>query len=171
MSANEAEEAGSFGRFFRETNRRAFAFALQLAGHRDDAMDIVQEAYLRLHGRWAECAAPEKAAAWLYTIIRNLAIDHLRRRARRAEAEIDSRILASAQEGPEADAARSERARRLWAAIASLPPEQREILLLRDWHGLNYSEIADVLGLSLGTVSSRIHHARQKVREAMEGFL
>lgn len=171
MNANEAEEAGSFGRFFRETSRRAFAFALQLAGNRDDAMDIVQEAYLRLHGRWAECAGPEKAAAWLYTIIRNLAIDHLRRRARRSEAEIDGRILASPQEGPEADAARSERARRLWAAIAGLPPEQREILLLRDWHGLNYSEIAEVLGLSLGTVSSRIHHARQKVREAMEGFL
>lgn len=171
MSANEAEQAGSFVRFFRDTSRRAFVYALQLAGNRDDAMDLVQEAYLRLHARWAECAAPEKAAAWLYTIIRNLAIDHLRRRARRAEAELDSSVLASVQEGPEADAARSERARRLWAAIASLPPEQREILLLRDWHGLNYSEIAELLGLSLGTVSSRLHHARQKVREAMEGFL
>lgn len=171
MSANEAEQAGSFVRFFRDTSRRAFVYALQLAGNRDDAMDLVQEAYLRLHARWAECAAPEKAAAWLYTIIRNLAIDHLRRRARRAETELDSSVLASVQEGPEADAARSERARRLWAAIASLPPEQREILLLRDWHGLNYSEIAELLGLSLGTVSSRLHHARQKVREAMEGFL
>jgi RNA polymerase sigma-70 factor (ECF subfamily) len=171
MSARDAEEAGSFTRFFCETNRRAFAFALQLAGNRDDAMDIVQEAYLRLHGRWAECERPDKAVAWLYTIVRNLAIDHLRWRARRAEAGIDDSLHASAQQGPEEDAARNQRMRRLWAAIAGLPPEQREILLLRDWHGLNYSEVAEVLGLSIGTVSSRIHHARQRVRAAMEGFL
>lgn len=171
MSRTHAEEAGAFGRFFRETNRKAFAFALQLTGNREDAMDITQEAYLRMHERWADCAEPGKAAAWLYTIIRNLAVDHLRKRARRAEAEIDEGMLSTPQDGPEAAAARSEQARRLWSAIRSLPPEQREILLLRDWHGLNYSEIAEVLGLSLGTVSSRIHHAREKIRQAMEGYL
>ncbi|MCX7602845.1 MAG: sigma-70 family RNA polymerase sigma factor [Bryobacteraceae bacterium] len=171
MSLNDEAEADSFAGFFRSTNRRAYAFALHLTGNGEDAMDIVQEAYLRMHERWTGCAEPGKAAAWLYTIIRNLAVDHLRRRARRGETELEEGIAGPLVAGPEEAAAQSEVSRRLWEAIRSLPHGQREILLLRDWHGLNYAEIAEVLGLSMGTVSSRLHHAREKVREAMEGFL
>lgn len=171
MSVSQAGQAGSFNEFFHRTNRRAYVFALHLSGNREDAMDILQEAYLRMHRRWSECEGEAKAVAWLYTIVRNLALDRLRRRARRAEAEIQESILSSSADGPERAAAREELSRRLWDAIRKLPAEQREILLLRDWHGLNYSEIAQVLGLSLGTVSSRIHHAREKIREAMEDYL
>lgn len=72
---------------------------------------------------------------------------------------------------PEAATERCQLAQRLREVIRSLPQEQRKILLLRDWYGLNYGEIAEALRLSPGTVSSRLHHARRKVREAMEGWL
>ncbi len=171
MSSAADSEAAAFAEFFEQSRRRAFCFALHLTGDRDEAMDITQEAYLRLHERWASRDPGRAPVAWLYAVIRNLAIDHLRRRARRPEAGLDQSLLASPQAGPEARAAQNEVAGRLWEAIAKLPPEQREILLLRDWHGLDYGQIAELLGLSLGTVSSRLHHAREKVREQMRSYL
>lgn len=161
----------SFAEFFESGRKKAYCFALHLVGDREQAMDITQEAYLRLHERWAERDPEREPAPWLYSVIRNLAIDHLRRRARRPQAEIDQALLRCPAADPEQAAGRNEMAGRLWAAIGSLPPEQREILLLRDWHGLDYGQIAEVLGLSLGTVSSRLHHAREKVREQMRRYL
>lgn len=173
MPVEESAEAGprSFAEFFERGRRKTYCFALHLVGDREEAMDITQEAYLRLHERWASRDPGRDPTAWLYSVIRNLAIDHLRRRARRPEAEMDHALLRSTAMGPEEAAGQSEMAGRLWAAIGALPPEQREILLLRDWHGLDYGQIAEVLGLSLGTVSSRLHHAREKVRERMRGYL
>ena len=172
MPAEQSAENGqaSFAEFFERGRKKAYCFALHLTGDREEAMDITQEAYLRLHERWASRDPGREPTSWLYAVIRNLAIDHMRRRTRRPEAEIDQALLRSPAAGPEEAAARSEMAGRLWAAIASLPPEQREILLLRDWHGLDYGQIAEVLGLSLGTVSSRLHHAREKVREQMRRY-
>ncbi|MGQ9918116.1 MAG: RNA polymerase sigma factor [Bryobacteraceae bacterium] len=160
-----------FAEFFEQTRRKAYVFARHLVGDREEATDITQEAYLRLHARWGRHERDLPTTAWLYKVIRNLAIDHLRRRARRPEAEVDHATLSSPMAGPEATAEQREVAARLWEAIGNLPPEQREILLLRDWHGLDYAQIADLLGLSMGTVSSRLHHAREKVREQMRRFL
>jgi len=171
MGLSLESEAASFSDFFTEYGRKAYAFALHLTGDRDEAMDITQEAFLRLHQRWPLREPGRPAPALLYTVVRNLAIDHLRRRARRAETEIQEAILEAPEAGPETAAEQSEMSRRLWEAIRRLPAEQREILLLRDWHGLDYSGIAQVLGLSLGTVSSRLHHAREKVREEMRRYL
>ncbi len=173
MPVGDAADSGpeSFAEFFERGRKKAYCFALHLVGEREQAMDITQEAYLRLHERWASRDPAREPTAWLYSVIRNLAIDHLRRRARRQEAEIDQALLRSPAAGPDKAAEQSELAERLWAAIRSLPAEQREILLLRDWHGLDYGQIAEVLGLSLGTVSSRLHHAREKVREQMRRYL
>jgi RNA polymerase sigma-70 factor (ECF subfamily) len=170
----EAEAEGgtaSFAGFFEETRKKAYCFALHLVGEREEAMDITQEAYLRLHTRWERRDRTREPKAWLYSVIRNLAIDHLRRRARRPEAEMDQTLLRSPGAGPERAAQQNELAAWLWEAIRRLPPEQQEILLLRDWHGLDYGQIAEVLGLSMGTVSSRLHHAREKVREQMRRYL
>ncbi len=166
-------EGGSaaFSEFFEGSRRRAYSFALHLVGNSDEAMDITQEAYLRLHRRWPASSSEHDPTAWLYAVIRNLAIDFLRRRARRPENGLDHVTLRCPSAGPEAAAERNELAARLWGAIGNLPPEQREILLLRDWHGLDYAQIAEVLGLSMGTASSRLHHAREKVREQMRRFL
>lgn len=171
MTPSTEGDAGAFAAFFEQTRRKAYVFALHLVGDREEAMDITQEAYLRLHARWGRHERDVLATAWLYKVIRNLAIDHLRRRARRPEAEVDHATLRSPLAGPEATAEQREVAARLWEAIGDLPTEQREILLLRDWHGLDYAQIADLLGLSMGTVSSRLHHAREKVRERMRRFL
>jgi RNA polymerase sigma-70 factor (ECF subfamily) len=68
-------------------------------------------------------------------------------------------------------AERHERAAMVWEAIRRLPPEQREAIILRDWHGLSYKEIAQVQGVSTGVVGSRLFDAREKLRKHLKGRL
>jgi RNA polymerase sigma-70 factor, ECF subfamily len=78
---------------------------------------------------------------------------------------VEELLLESGEPDPESAAARNELTARVWEAIRRLPIDQREALLLRDWHGLSYAEIAEAVGASAGTVSSRIHDARTTLRK------
>jgi RNA polymerase sigma-70 factor, ECF subfamily len=157
--------AAEFEEFFKQYRLRAFSFALQMAGNREDAMDLTQEAFLRLHRDWKRRDPPQPAAPWFYKVLRNLAIDLLRKRAAGRECAVEELLLESGEPDPESAAARNELTARVWEAIRRLPIDQREALLLRDWHGLSYAEIAEAVGASAGTVSSRIHDARTTLRK------
>jgi RNA polymerase sigma-70 factor, ECF subfamily len=157
--------AAEFEEFFNQYRLRAFSFALQMAGNREDAMDLTQEAFLRLHRQWGRGDPPQPPAPWFYKVLRNLAIDLLRKRAAGRECCLDDLVLKSGQPDPEAAAARNELAAKVWDAIRRLPLDQREALLLRDWHGLSYADIAETVGTNVGTVSSRIHDARTALRK------
>lgn len=163
-------EIDDFTDFFHHYRRRAFAYALQLSGNRDDAMDLTQEAFLRLHRHWPRRDPARSPAPWFYAILRNLAIDLLRRRAA-SPAPAPAAPAAAPDPGPEAAAARGELAALLWRAIERLPPDQREALLLRDWHGLSYAEIAHATGVAAGTVGARIHDARTALRNQLGRYL
>lgn len=171
MEASSHGGGAGFVELFEQHKTRCYHFALHLVGNSEDAMDITQDAFLRLHRHWESRDPACPPLAWLYAVVRNLAIDHLRRRARRGECSIEEAPGVSREPGPEARASGGELAARVWEAINALPPEQREILLLRDWHGLNYSEISQVLGIGMGTVSSRLHHARERLRLQLGRFL
>jgi len=171
VSAGEAES--EFVRFFRSYRSKAFHYALQTLGNVDDALDVTQEAFLRLHRHWRRRDPARPFAPWLYSIVRNLAIDLLRKRAARRECnhEDGPPLLASPAASPEVAARRSELAARLWREIRRLPEPQREALLLRDWHGLSYAEIADITGSTVAAVNSRIHDARVRLRERLRRYL
>ena len=157
----------------RRHRRAAYLLALQLLGNRDDAMDVTQDAMLRFFTTLKSFDATRRVQPWLFAIVRNQVRDLWRRRQRRpadAIGESDALIgqLAAPQPGPEADLHRRELKERVWRALAALPAEKREIIVLRDFHDLSYSDIAQVLGIPIGTVMSRLHGARRRLRAQLE---
>ena len=157
----------------RRYRRAAYLLALQLLGNRDDAMDVTQDAMLRFFTTLKSFDATRRVQPWLFTIVRNQVRDLWRQRRRRpadAGGESDALVgqLAAPQASPEADLHRQELKRRVWRALAALPPEKREIIVLRDFHDLSYNDIAQVLDIPIGTVMSRLHGARRQLRARLE---
>ncbi len=146
-----------------------FALAIQLLGRHADAADVVQESLRKLLHSGQYDARRGNARAWFLKVVRNGALDALRRRKPHdADAVAE---LADAAPTPDEAAARGELTQIIRRELDALPEEQREIILLRDFHDLSYGEIADVLELAPGTVMSRLHRARQALRERMGKFL
>lgn len=156
---------------FRQYHTRVFHYALQLVGNREDALDVTQETFLRLHRHWSRRDPARPVAAWLYAIARNLAIDALRKRGIRGETEEDPNTEDTLSRDPEDVATNSELRRQLWSAIRALPEPLREVLLLRDWHGMRYAEIAEITSTNATTVTSRLYEARQRLRKQLRGYL
>ena len=148
--------------------------ALQLLGNREDAMDVTQEAMLRFFTSLGSFDRERRVRPWLFTIVRNQVRDAWRRRQRRpgeglgAAGDALTRQLVGTTANPEADLRRQLR-QHVWRALAQLPAEKREIIVLRDFHDLSYSDIAEVLDIPLGTVMSRLHGARRVLRERLKG--
>ncbi len=149
--------------------RRAAAFALGWTGNRDDALDLSQEAFARAFRAIRRYDPERPFYPWLHRILRNVCINHLGRASRLHEVPLDdARPFPSAEEGPDVALERSETRRLVWEAIRKLGEQDREILVLRELQALTYAEIAAVLDIPRGTVMSRLHYARQRLREKLE---
>lgn len=165
-------EAKDCGLLFREHHLRAYHFTLQLTGNPEDAMDITQEAFLRVHRHWRRRDKSRPFLPWLYSIIRNLTVDLYRRRGTRKETDWDEAPpQESPHPGPGVLAERNELKERIWQAIRQLSPEQREVLVLRDMQGFAYKEIAAITGNPVTTVNSRLHDAREILRRKLGRYL
>jgi RNA polymerase sigma-70 factor (ECF subfamily) len=153
--------------------RPAYLLALQLLREPEDALDVAQDALLSLFSTLDRVGAGRPVRPWLFAIVRNRARDLLRRRRVRRhqplaaeDPEAGVELVATAPR-PDADAERAELQRRVWRALAALPPAHREVLVLRDYQDLAYDEIAGVLRVPIGTVMSRLHRARRALRERL----
>ena len=145
-----------------QLGQRGFALAFRLLRHREDAADVVQDALHQLF-RSQQTYEPAGGAvsAWFLKIVRNRAIDIQRkRRPRLAGQDFNPAMTESAD-----PIVQSETQKRVRESLAALDEPTREILLLRDFHDLSYAEISEVLGIPSGTVMSRLHRARTKLRE------
>jgi len=149
----------------------AYLLALQLLGDPEEARDLAQDCLLRFFLKLDRFDADRPVLPWLRRIVRNGAIDLIRRRKVRRADSLDS----SGPEGEavevldlradtEGDALDRERQRCVWACLQQLSPAHREIVVLRDYQDLSYEQIADVLGVPVGTVMSRLHRARNALR-------
>jgi RNA polymerase sigma-70 factor (ECF subfamily) len=155
--------------------RRAYFAALGLVGTRDDALDLSQEAFARAF-RARRTLDPERPFyPWLYQILRRLCFNFLRDRRTRARAleRASDWLVARASvqatgDDPAAALERAERRRRIAEAIAALPVHEREVLVLREFEGLRYREIARLADIPVGTVMSRLYTARRRLAEALE---
>ena len=154
---------------------RIYRFLVRLTRSQDDALELTQETFLRAYQGLARWRPDAGFATWLFQIARNLAFDLLRRN-KRVEFVALEEDADAIDPGPAPDAAcdTAQRYRMLEAALARLPVEHREILLLREIEEMSYEDIAAVLNLNLGTVKSRIARARaallDKMPRRMEGL-
>ena len=169
----KAGEPAACDALARRHRQAAYLLALQMLGNRDDAMDVTQDAMLRFFSTLKSFDATRRVQPWLFTIVRNQVRDLWRRRQRRpvdavGDSDALAAQLAAPQPSPEADLNRRELRRRVWRALAALPADKREIIVLRDFHDLSYSDIAQVLDIPIGTVMSRLHGARRQLRARLE---
>jgi RNA polymerase sigma-70 factor (ECF subfamily) len=177
VRAAQAGDAEARNQLARSCHRVAFLFALQLTGQRDDAQELSQDAMVRFFGSLARFDADRPVRPWLLRIVRNLARDRARRlRVRRVEPlqpSDDSVIIdpTDPSPSPEEVVGRIEMQRQLWSAVRALPRKHREVVALRDYLDLSYDEIATVLRIPRGTVMSRLHRARSRLREELGGRL
>ena len=143
--------------------RACRAVALAVTRDEADADDVSQDAFVAAIERIDQCRDPHRFGPWLMQIARNRAHDQLRARGRPV-LSLEGMEIVSAEASPQRQAERMDARGRLLAALAELPQERREVLLLHDLEGWTHREIAERMGLPPGTVRSHLHHARRAMR-------
>jgi RNA polymerase sigma-70 factor (ECF subfamily) len=142
----------------------------RILGSEDEARDLCQETFLKAYRGLAGFRGEARFSSWLYQIAVNLCRDRMRRRR--------GRVLVSLEDVPEAGdpaesaqalAERRDLARAVSAAVAALPEEQREVIVLKEYQGLTFTEIAQTLGLPPSTVKTRLYRGLELLRDRLEG--
>ncbi len=133
------------------------------------AEDAAQEAFIRAWQHLPSYRPRSPFRNWVYRIATNVALDALRRE--KETVDVDALPLAAPGAGPEAAVEGKERGEWVRQAVLALPPASRTALVLREYEGLSYREIADTLGIPIGTVMSRLNYARTRLRESLAPYL
>ncbi|MEN8183074.1 MAG: sigma-70 family RNA polymerase sigma factor [Myxococcota bacterium] len=164
-----AGDSSALGHLYDRHAGQALGVALRVLGSREDAEDVVQDVFWRLWtGRARYDPARGRFRGWFNAMARNRAIDVLRSGARRTSMRAeDPAALTIEEDGPEENAEAELHRRRVEAALATLPPELKELVELAFYRGLTHREIAQHIGQPLGTVKSRIHRSLGMLREAL----
>ena len=148
-----------------------YALAVSLLGNTDDAADALQDAVATVLRVRSYDPAQGTFKAWFLAVVRNRCLDVLRQRKRRPQADMESAdIETEPSEGPEALATRDEMTAIVKRELAALRRPHREILILREFLELGYTEIAEVLGIPPGTVMSRLHRARSALADRVKSY-
>ena len=165
----QAGDERAFAQLYDQFHARTLRYLQGLLDH-PSAADVQQEVWLTVYQKMAHLANPRGFRTWLYQVTRNRAIDFIRREKRQSdllkavEEDYAERAVHRVEEP-----AFSMGHPHLKAAMARLSAAHRDVLILRFWEEMSYAEIALVVGCSVGTVRSRIHHAKLKLKDALEG--
>jgi RNA polymerase sigma-70 factor (ECF subfamily) len=171
----QAGESEAFGELVVKYMKRAYFAALGLVGSHEDALELSQEAFARAY-RARQRIDPELPFyTWLYQILRRLCFNHIRdSKARRSKRMLAGEWLAAqaskraAEVDPGRAAERAELRERVQRAVERLAEKEREVIVLKEYECLRYREIADLLGIPIGTVMSRLYSARRHLADFME---
>lgn len=156
-------DIAAFEALVRRHQGRVYAVAYRLTGNREDALDVTQDALMKVHRKIGSWKPTGSFAAWLMRLTANQAIDHMRRRKRRRYEPLDDSAADPAAD-VEAGARRSEIDGRVQEALQVLSPSQRTAFVLRHYEGLALAEIAPILGCSVGSVKVHVFRALRKLR-------
>jgi RNA polymerase sigma-70 factor (ECF subfamily) len=171
-----AGDLDAFNQLVTRWERPIFGLAFRTLGREEDARDVVQEAFMRAYRGLRGFKGEAKFSSWLYRITLNLCRDWIRKERRAPIVQVpegvDAVDLADAQPSPaesvEQLVARREMSRAVSKAMAELPEEQRTAILLKEYQGLTFQEIADQLGCPLSTVKTRLYQGLSVLRRRLE---
>ena len=165
-------DVNAFERLVTEYEKGVYAITLRMTGNAEDAADMTQETFLKAYNSLQAFRGDSKFSVWLYRIASNLCLDFLRSRSRKPtvslsveddegeEAQLD---VADESQSPELLLEQGLTRDAVRRGLQALPPDYRQILLLREIQGLSYEEIAAALSIEVGTVKSRIFRARKRL--------
>jgi len=151
----------------------AYRMAYYWTRNREVALDISQETFIRVYKNLDHFNIEKPFRAWFYTIIKNLSMNYMKRTRNRRMVFSDffskKGNLIEATFETDRKIEQDEAARVIWHSIRKLSREEQEIILLREFENFTYQEISDLLNIALGTVMSRLYHARKKLAKIIEG--
>lgn len=165
-------DANAFETLVLEYEKNVYNIALRKTGNSEDAADMTQEAFIKAYNSLQSFRGDSKFSVWLYRIVSNVCLDFLRSKNRRPTVSLsvedddgeDAQLdVADESQSPELLLDRKLTRDSVRRGLDSLPPDYRQILLLREIQGLSYDEIAQALSLEVGTVKSRIFRARKRL--------
>jgi RNA polymerase sigma-70 factor (ECF subfamily) len=159
----------AFGELVEKHRQGVLNVVYRMCGDPQLAEEAAQEAFLRAWQNIRRYNPHFAFRNWVYRIALNVAIDVLRRRTETVD--IENETLTADSDGPEVTLERKEQAEQVRQAVLSLPPASRAVLILREYEGMTYQEIADSLEIPIGTVMSRLNYARRQIRQSLGRYL
>jgi RNA polymerase sigma-70 factor, ECF subfamily len=174
-----AGDLSAFEPLVEKYRQRVWRLALRVVRDQEEAWDVAQEAFVRAWQALPNFRGQSTFYTWLFRIVVNVASDRLRQRgarerafgAERVSEEEMARTMADPGVTPDETAARGQQRERIMRGLDALPEHHRTIIMLSDLEGLSYREIAEVLQIPMGTVMSRLHNARRRLRDVLGSML
>jgi len=183
MEAYQRGDTHAFERLLRKHRKPVYNFIQRQVGNEATAEDLMQDCFLRIIKGAAAYQRQAKFTTWMYTIARNLCVDHMRRAKHRRAASLDQPVRKDekdqgtmgdlvADSGPAVDRQVIGRQLqgRLQQAIAGLSEDQREVFLMREYLNLPFKEIAEIIGCPENTVKSRMRYALDHLRQLLDEY-
>ena len=176
----QAGDLAAFEPLVEKYRQRVWRLAYQVTRDREEAWDVAQEAFIRAYQSLPSFRGQSAFYTWLFRIVVNLATDRVRQRAARGRAfgteqvpeeELETKLADDKSMRPDDEAVRRQERERIARTLDALPPNFRTIIMLSDVEGLSYREIAEVLDIPMGTVMSRLHNARKRLRAILRPLL
>lgn len=169
----KSKDIGAFNLLVERYKHEAYGFAYSYLKNVDDALSVSQDAFVRAWKSMAAFEEGRKFRPWLFSIVKNQALNAIARKKNRREISLDEAMEASGFDlpdsapGPYERLADGETKRQVWKAVMSLKKEFREVIILKHFHDLSYAEMAETLDIPAGTVMSRLYHARLALKEVL----
>ena len=174
----------AFRELMERHQRRIFGLCYGMVRNRDDAMDLTQDTFLKIFRSLEGFGGQSSFYTWAYRIATNVCIDFLRKSSRTRTVDYDDGIGRDEQSAttdaflpsrlgvnPSKAYGRKELLTEIEAALGKLSDAHREAIVLREVQGLSYQEMSDVIGVSIGTVMSRLHHARKNMQKHLRDYV
>ncbi len=167
VAACVAGQAGAFDLIVERHRRAVYQLCYRFVGNHEDASDLSQDVFLRAYRGLRSFRSQASIATWLYRIGVNVCLNRVGAKRLATESIQERQYIDARSESASERMLRDERAARVRAAVAELPPKQRAVLVLRIYHEMSHQEIAAIVGTSVGAVKANVFHALQNLKKRL----
>lgn len=167
-------ETEAYGTLVRRWERHIYGLTLRMLGHAEDAQDATQETFISAYTNLKHFRGDAKFSSWLYRIALNVCHSRLRRRVRRTDASLEQQFEDVGFEPASSSASVDEElfdeqvSRSVRRALGAIPAEMRQVIIMKEYEGLKFHEIADVLDIPVSTVKTRMYTGLKELRKRLE---